>query len=78
VPTCPFRRVCAFFRNEMAYMPGTTGLYRRKYCAGRCADCARHMVYQSAGLRAVPTDLFPYQQNRVASILAKRPSQTSA
>ena len=75
---CPFRRVCAFYRNEMEYMPGTAGLYRRKYCGTRSAGCARHMIYRAAGAQAVPPDLFPYQQARAAEILGNPASHASS
>ncbi len=74
MPNCRFHKICAFFRNEMDYMPGTAGMYRKQYCMGRPAQCARCMVYTAQGPEAVPDNLFPYQQKRVEAILSDRQS----
>lgn len=74
---CPFRRVCAFFRNEMEFMPGTAGLYRHRYCRRGSAQCARFRLYQALGAEAVPHDLFPYDEDRADSILST-PSRARA
>jgi hypothetical protein len=78
VTSCRFRRSCAFFRNEMEYMPGTAGLYREKYCRRARSKCARYAVYHALGPQAVPSDLFPYQHDRAEAILAKRSPRISA
>jgi hypothetical protein len=74
MPSCGFHKICAFFQNEMDYMPGTAGLYRRKYCMDRPGGCARHMVYSAPGAEAVPGDLYPYQQDRARDIIAACPA----
>lgn len=71
VVSCRFRRTCAFFQNEMEYMPGTSGLYRQKYCRQASSQCARYALYQALGPKAVPPDLFPYDHERAQEILSR-------
>ena len=75
--SCRYRRACAFFRNDMEYMPGTSGLYRQRYCHKDSASCARYAIYKALGPEVVPPDLFPYQHNRVETVLAEHTSDVS-
>ena len=76
--SCRFRRICAFFQNEMEYMPGTAGLYRDRYCHKASSKCARYAIFRAAGREAVPPDLFPYQHDRAVDILAGLSPRVSA
>jgi len=56
----------------MANMPGTAEIYKKKYCAGEYADCARYLVFKAIGREHVPKDLFPNQQEKVQKIIDKK------
>lgn len=58
---------CPFFNDRMQGMDGMAGLYKKRYCAGDHALCARWMV-SSAGV-PVPPDLFPNQAERAEELL---------
>jgi hypothetical protein len=61
---------CPFFNDRMQGMDETAGLFKKKYCQGNSADCARFMVFSKLGKPAVPADLFPNQAERARSIIA--------
>jgi hypothetical protein len=61
---------CPFFNDKMQGMDGTASLFKRKYCQGSSANCARFMIFSKLGKPAVPADLFPNQIDRARAILA--------
>ena len=68
---CEVLSACIFFNDKMANMPGTAAGYKRQFCRGDNAKCARHMVLQALGKPKVPTDLFPNQESRARKIIAE-------
>lgn len=69
---CKLTGGCLFFNDQMANMPGTAEIYKKKYCAGEYADCARYLVFKAIGREHVPKDLFPNQQEKVQKIIDKK------
>lgn len=67
---CEVLSMCAFFNDTMQEMTAIASMYKRKYCQGDNADCARHMVRNALGKQYVPADLFPNQQDRARRIIA--------
>ncbi|MBN2248337.1 MAG: hypothetical protein JW733_06520 [Coriobacteriia bacterium] len=63
---------CPFFHDQMANMPSTAELIKKKFCSGPTADnthCARHMVFVRLGREGVPSDLYPSDVEQAQSIL---------
>ena len=52
-------------------MPALSDTFRARYCKGNFMICARHVVCLAKGKDAVPMDLYPNQQEKVAVLLAK-------
>jgi len=67
---CEVLSACPFFNDTMANMPGTAAAFKRKYCQGDNATCARYMVLKAIGKPKVPADLFPNQEDRARKIIA--------
>lgn len=66
---CECLGTCPFFNDQMENMPGLSNMYKRSYCKGEFANCARYMVFKSLGKAAVPGDLFPNQQDRAREVI---------
>jgi len=62
---------CLFFNDKMANKPATTESFKRQYCHGDNANCARHMVLLSLGKERVPSNMFPNQTDRAAKLIAQ-------
>lgn len=60
---------CPFFNDRMSANPATAGMYKRKYCQGDYASCARYRVFKARGKPAVPADLYPNQAGKADAIL---------
>jgi hypothetical protein len=67
---CQCMAGCPFFNDRMQGMDGAAGLFKKKYCQGSAADCARFMVFSRLGKAAVPSDLFPNMVDRANAIIA--------
>ena len=64
---CAKLPACPFFHNKMANMPAAADALKRSFCQGKFVDCARFQVSKAG--KQVPTDLFPNQKHRVATLL---------
>jgi hypothetical protein len=53
----------------MANMPATAAGFKRKYCEGDSAECARFMIFKALGKGMVPPDLFPNQVDRARQVI---------
>jgi hypothetical protein len=60
---------CPFFNNHMKNMPKMSERLKTKYCLNDFHACARHRVFIKLGKPAVPTDLFPHQQEVADKLL---------
>lgn len=67
---CECLSKCPFFNDKMKNMPAMAATYKRNYCQGEFAKCARYMVFKALGRDKVPADLFPNQGDRAKAILA--------
>ena len=61
---------CPFFNDRMVSMPATTEMYKRKYCRGDNAQCARYVVFKALGRERVPADLYPHELSRAQQLVA--------
>ena len=68
--TCDYTKTCVFFNELMADMPSSVAAYKKRYCQGDFQRCARYMAREALGVDAVPLNLFPNQQERMAKILS--------
>lgn len=66
---CELIKGCVFFNDKMATTPVTAELYKKTYCQGNNAECARYMVFKAKGREKVPPDLFPNQKDRATALL---------
>jgi hypothetical protein len=68
---CECLKGCAFFNDRMASKPATAEMFKKSYCLGDNAQCARYMVFRSQGSEAVPADLYPNQVERAVELLQR-------
>jgi hypothetical protein len=61
---------CPFFNDRMKDTDGLGAIFKKKYCLGSFAECARYMVFKKLGKPAVPADLYPNMHERAEKILA--------
>jgi len=59
MPDCVCLPNCPFFNDRMKNMPTMASIYKRRYCLGDSASCARYMVFTALGRGKVPADLSP-------------------
>jgi len=52
-------------------MPGMCEIYKRQYCLKDYKSCARLIVREALGPKAVPEDLFPNDKNRAMLFIGK-------
>lgn len=62
---------CPFFNDKMQNMPALSNLLKKEYCNGDSTDCARHMIFKKLGKEAVPSNLYPNNQDQARKILAE-------
>lgn len=67
---CELLAGCLFFNDKMENRPSTATMYKRRFCQGDNAECARFAVFRALGKPGVPDDLFPNQFHRVKKIIA--------
>jgi hypothetical protein len=60
---------CLFFNDKMKDSSGMGSIYKKKYCEGSNANCARYMVFKKLGKPAVPENLYPNMVDRANKIL---------
>ena len=70
---CECLKACPFFNDKMANTPVTAEIYKKKFCLGDNAKCARYFVFKALGKPSVPSDLYPNQMERAKRILASTP-----
>jgi hypothetical protein len=66
---CERLESCPFFNDRMASMPSIASIYKKQYCLGEPARCARLIVLKAKGADAVPIDLFPNQTEKAKALL---------
>jgi len=60
---------CPFFHDRMADVPALADIIKQRRCQGDNSDCARHIVFESLGSEAVPSDLYPTEVERALAII---------
>ena len=63
---CEYIDRCPFFNDRMKALPSVGELMKARYCTGDKTLCARYQVKMMG--RAVPTDLYPHQLERVPTL----------
>jgi len=67
---CPNSATCIFFNDKMLNMPAMAEMYKKNYCKGDFANCARYMVFTSLGKEKVAADLFPNMKDTAFKIIS--------
>lgn len=67
---CPRARECAFYNDKMSSISGLAPLYKITYCTNQFDACARYLVAQILGTKAVPADLLPNQIQKAYEVIA--------
>jgi len=67
---CVCLSVCPFFNDKMPIESGLGTIYKKKYCMGSNAACARYTVLQALGPEHVPATLYPGMLDIARQILA--------
>ncbi len=60
---------CPFFNDRMKDKESLAAIYKKKYCQGDFADCARYMVFKELGKEAVPASLYPNMRDAAMQLL---------
>ena len=68
---CSLTEGCIFFNDKMANMPSMADMYKKRYCKGDFAQCARFRVFSVQGRENVPVDLYPNDSDRADNILSE-------
>jgi hypothetical protein len=68
---CKFLEKCPFFNNQLANMPGSSKMIKKKYCLSYHNECARYTVAIVKGRESVPENLWPGDRKRAEKILVK-------
>lgn len=66
---CELLFTCPFFHDQMQTRPAAAEMYKKSYCKGDSANCARFIVFKALGRTKVPPDLFPNQLERAEKLL---------
>ena len=56
---CPKTKICPFYNDKMPMGSGLGVIYKKKYCLGANAKCARWLILQNLGPEYVPNTLYP-------------------
>ena len=67
---CEFLDTCPFFNDMMPDRPATAKVFKKQYCKGNNAECARYIVLKAVGRDKVPADLYPNQSERIKEIIS--------
>jgi hypothetical protein len=67
---CVCFTVCPFFNDKMPIESGLGTIYKKKYCMGSNAACARYLVRQALGSEHVPATLYPSMLDVARQIIA--------
>ncbi len=67
---CDCLGACPFFNDRMPDTGGMGAIYKRKYCQGDSARCARHQVKVALGKAKVPGNLYPNMWDLAQQIIA--------
>ncbi len=66
---CEKLLTCIFFNDKMKNAPATAQIYKKSYCQGNNANCARYLVLKTLGADKIPVDLFPNEAQRAKKII---------
>lgn len=69
---CPSIAACPFYNDKRANKPALVEMYKNRFCRNNNSACARWKVASTLGKQAVPSDLFPNQNERADNILNKK------
>jgi hypothetical protein len=67
---CPRARECLFYNDKMKNMTGLALMYKISFCSNQFDTCARYLVAQILGPKAVPEDLMPNQMQKAYEVIA--------
>ena len=68
---CPSLTGCPFYHDRMANKPAMANIYKKNFCEKDYGNCASWKVANALGKEAVPSDLFPNQNERADEIINK-------
>ncbi|MDA3936564.1 MAG: hypothetical protein PF636_06840 [Actinomycetota bacterium] len=68
--SCELTEGCIFFNDKMTDMPSMANMYKKRYCHGDFAQCARFRVFSVHGRESVPADMFPNNAERAEEMVA--------
>jgi len=68
---CELSETCPFFNDQMAQMPASAEMFKRRYCKTDNSMCARYMVFKALGKPKVPPTLFPNNVEKAKAIIAE-------
>ncbi len=66
---CELLKGCAFFNDRMPDDHGLGAIYKKKYCLGDAAACARFMIAMSVGRDKVPVNLYPNMHDQARAVI---------
>jgi hypothetical protein len=68
---------CPFFNDKMPIESGLGTIYKKKYCMGNQASCARYIAFQALGPKHVPITLYPSMIDVASQLIASARTSSS-
>ena len=69
MPQCEYLDDCLFYNKKMPCDASLETIYRKHYCKGDFASCARFIVRKVLNKPLLLTDLYPNQQERAKTLV---------
>jgi hypothetical protein len=66
---CKLVLECRFYNDRLPKMPATSEFFKIEYCHKRPDRCARFQLHETLGLKKIPDDIMPRDQQRVKDFM---------
>ncbi|NIR67522.1 MAG: hypothetical protein GWN76_23355 [candidate division Zixibacteria bacterium] len=66
---CRFSASCEFYQEKISKPLPLKSVFKIDFCLRAPEFCARHMIYSTIGADNIPSDLMPYEVERVKEVL---------
>jgi hypothetical protein len=66
---CKYMPECPFYNDRLPDMPERSEFYKMEFCHKRPPTCARFQMHEQLGLKSIPDDIMPKDEDRVKDFL---------
>lgn len=74
--TCERLSTCPFYNDKMDIESGLGKMYKKRYCEGDQAQCARYKIAAAIGKEFVPIDIYPNMIDRADKIIEEHKTKS--